>query len=947
MKILEKQSQGRSFWFLIVFLLLSFSSCSRQGDRPAASDIYEGFKNPPAEARPFVRWWWNGNKVEQDELSRELKLLKEAGFGGVEINPIAFPPHARETGVKSKVWMSEEWIQLLLHACREAEELDLIADLIVGSGWPFGGEFLESDEIIQRVIPHQIPIEQSSWLSETAESLIEKLKADLSEGNPHFEFNEQYPPEVLYLSLITLPLNGAEQVQDLSLDLDQMGHIELPLNSNKSYVLSYGVIQKGHRSVMHGAPGAAGPVMDHYNKEVTLAYLSRLGEVARQSGIPLSELIRALFCDSIELAGSNWTDGLGEHFLETYGYRLDAFMPFVFTGAAGYQDYPPQAPEFQDQIKRARYDFNRLLVEKFLENFTRVFQDFCTSEDLLCRYQAYGTPFLMGMLEGFMIPDIPESNNWIYSAAMERSSWEWNQNHGYMIWNMYAASGGHLQSRKIISCEAMTNTRGVFKTSLEEIKQHDDMNFITGINHSVLHGFNYSPPEAGFPGWIRYGAYFSEHNPWWPFLRKWVDYNARLSYLFQNSRAQKSIAILGPTADHWSEVGLIRQPFHAEPWYLHRLWQPISQAGYSADYLNERVIQDSEVGYGLIEYGPMEYKALILANVGSMAPETARKIRLYVENGGKLLIIDRIPERSVHMERAEENDREVKQIFNDLALDYTDQVILAVSPVNREHLNVWAYEWLAKMSVQPDVNIQEPDPDVYQIYQKDGNRSIYFFTNVHRSDSAHIQASFPEVNGLPYLWDPESGDRWKYPFDREESALQLDLPPLKSFLLVFDKNWRDVAPLPDAEKLNPMTELKAAWKVSGEHVNGKHFQWDLDELADFAQSEDSTQNSFAGKLIYSTSFINPGNISHLNLGTTHRGITQVLINGEEAGTNWYGDAIFLIEPYLRDGENKLEVLYTTVLANYCLDLDDPVARSWTKYGLKVPCGMEGPVMLMN
>ncbi len=46
----------------------------------------------------------------------------------------------------------------------------------------------------------------------------------------------------------------------------------------------------------------------------------------------------------------------------------------------------------------------------------------------------------------------------------------------------------------------MTNTKGVFKTSLDEIKQHDDMNFITGINHSVLHGYNYSPVEAGFPG---------------------------------------------------------------------------------------------------------------------------------------------------------------------------------------------------------------------------------------------------------------------------------------------------------------------------------------------------------------------------------------------------------------------------------------------------------------
>ena len=41
--------------------------------------------------QPFVRWWWNGDKVEKDEITRELRLLKEAGIGSVEINPIKFP----------------------------------------------------------------------------------------------------------------------------------------------------------------------------------------------------------------------------------------------------------------------------------------------------------------------------------------------------------------------------------------------------------------------------------------------------------------------------------------------------------------------------------------------------------------------------------------------------------------------------------------------------------------------------------------------------------------------------------------------------------------------------------------------------------------------------------------------------------------------------------------
>ncbi|NJO02648.1 MAG: hypothetical protein HC880_14040 [Bacteroidia bacterium] len=291
-----------------------------------------------------------------------------------------------------------------------------------------------------------------------------------------------------------------------------------------------------------------------------MAYLNRLKKIEQDTGIPLKKLIRALFCDSIELAGANWTSNFEALFQKKYDYSLVPYYPFVFYPPyVGYSDNQ-YAESFQDTLRRVRHDYNALLVETFLTNFTQTFQQYSTDNGLMARYQAYGTPFLMGMIGGNLIPDIPESNNWIYSADMEAPSWQWNIGHGYMIWNLYAAAGGHLKGRNIISCEAMTNTKGVFKMSLEQVKQADDMNFITGINHSILHGYNYSPLEAGFPGWIRFGAYFSEQNTWWPYFKHWADYNARLSYVFQNSQPQKSIAILGPASDLWSTVGWIGFP---------------------------------------------------------------------------------------------------------------------------------------------------------------------------------------------------------------------------------------------------------------------------------------------------------------------------------------------------------------------------------------------------
>ena len=96
---------------LLVLIFLLLAACSRDGNSPGSDSLYDGFKNPPAESRPFVRWWWNGNKVEKEELTREIALLKEKGFGGVEINPIAFPAHAPEIGVESKVWMGDDIVR--------------------------------------------------------------------------------------------------------------------------------------------------------------------------------------------------------------------------------------------------------------------------------------------------------------------------------------------------------------------------------------------------------------------------------------------------------------------------------------------------------------------------------------------------------------------------------------------------------------------------------------------------------------------------------------------------------------------------------------------------------------------------------------------------------------------------------------------------------------------
>jgi len=938
-------------FFALVLVLVLFSCEEKSLKNTNKQDLFSKFQNPPAEARPFVRWWWNGNKVKKEELDRQLESLKNVGFCGVEINPIAMPI-AFDKSEKSLVWMSDEWVDMVVHAAQKAKDLGMITDIIAGTGWPFGGEFLKDEETSQRMVTDKIFYNSNSVIKVDENFLINCYKKKYNKSRSQRHISKRTTYTLANLALVPVNCNNEDEIINLSGFLDKNKKLNYKIDKPGDYYLSYALIQQNFREVTLGAPGGAGPVMDHYKKEMTLAYLNRLKKISERSGIPLNQLIRAIFCDSIEVSGANWTDGFDELFFNAYGYQLKKWMPFVFYSAKGNYSNDKYAKsfssEFKEKLKRVRYDYNKLLVEVFLKNFTQTYKDFCEANGVLCRYQAYGTPFLMGMLDGYMIPDIPESNNWIYSAEMKDSLWQWNQSHGYMTWNLYASAGGHLTNKKIISSEVMTNTRGVFKTTLEEIKQHDDMNFITGINHSILHGYNYSPASEPFPGWIRYGAYFSEQNTWWKHLNSWVDYNARLSAVFQNSQADKSIAIIGPTDDIWGDKGLAREPFHLKPKYLHKLWEPISQLGYSCEYLNQNVLTKAEIKNGEIVFGNMRYKLLVLASLQSIHPETAISIQKFVVSGGKVVVIDELPKKSLHFKDADKNDTKVKGVMEGVLAKNPNAFIQVNQPKSLKNLLNWTKGILEKSAIAPDVVMSSPSKKVYQIHQYTKEKELYFFTNVHKFETAKFKADFPVKGKYPYVWNPETGESTPYYYAKNANELEISLNPLESLLLVFEDEKPTEIPLINSKKVEKSKTVNGIWNVSGTRVDGKTFTWKMDELIDFSQSEDKTQSSFGGEISYTINVNNDGNYTHLDLGNVNGGVTELYINNKKVGKRWYGKSIYQVKDYLKQGENKIEIKYTTVLANYCKSLNNPLTKRWTRnYKDLAPTGLEGSVKLLS
>lgn len=922
-----------------------------------SNGLYPLFKNPETNHRPFVRWWWNGNKVEKAELIRELHLLKEAGIGGVEINPISFPfpAHTDDMGKKSLRWLSDEWIDMLQVTFDEARKLGMTCDLIVGSGWPFGSEDLQEDERAQVAIIYAENIEGPIDYECTEYNVISPIDPGVTDVNPLRK------PEIISLKLVPDPINSIDEVIDLS---GQIGQDRFRFHVPEGKHVFYALVKfTSFACVINGAPGAAGSILNHMDKQSVLKYLNHMSDTIQHKIGPLSNNIRALFTDSMELEGCNWNDDLAEEFKRRNGYDLMPYLPFTMykVGRLGavvdYNYGAKKTPAFEEITRRVRFDFEYTKAQLLRERFTETYLKWCRDLHVKSRAQAYGRGFFP--LESSLGYDIPEGESWTtnwlrHKIGEEVSDEDYRRGRGYTHINKYVSSAAHLEGKRVVSCEEMTNTYLVFNATLELLKIGSDQSAMSGITHSIWHGFNYSPADAPFPGWIQYGSFYNEKNNWWPYFKYLNNYRARLSSQLQNADMYTDIAILPANYDLWSELGVQTDPFPEvlNVPYTSIIWESINKCGGAADYTTEIIIGKSEVKNGKLCYGKKQYGTLFLPEVTSIQPETLRIMYDFVQSGGRVFCIEKYPEKAPGFKDFQKRDTEVQQLIEKLKA-IPERFVLVKKPEDNRFLE-WYQQLMKQYKLPHYLEIENPNRFFMQTrYLRDDKSEAFFFNNAHRYNAHQTRITFDKsiVQGrYGWVWDLNTGERARLELDAQNSYA-FDFGPADSLLVIFDKQKRGNTWKPLPTSGSSTIDLTSDWEVELRHKQENTQKTiRLAQLIDLKDRED-TQH-FSGTAVYKkTVTVSSAANAVLNLGTAH-GISELFVNGQSCGVQWYGRRIYALSAHLKEGKNDIEVHITTTMGNYLKSLtDNKIAERWVnRKGREQeyqPTGIIGPVTLYN
>ena len=907
-----------------------------------------------------------GSALDRATITRELEVLRDAGFGGVELTPIY---GARGHESQFIPYLSEAWLQLLEHTLREARRLGLGVDMATGTGWPFGGPWVNEADAAHGLIHKSWRVVEGEQLADQIRLQQEPLVRAL--GNQIYEVRETAPGAPPAATTHAQPLLRADtkplQIGDLvepveanrnlqALALEQVRYPrDLPLMALMGYgnggeVLDltrhvtadrrldwkaprgswtiHAVFLGSHgKLVERAAPGGEGYVIDHFSRDVIRRYLARFDRAFE--GRPPAGL-RAFFNDSYEVDDATGqgdvTPAIFDAFVERRGFDLRAHLPALFG----------EGPA--DTRARVLADYRLTISDLLLETFTIEWDTWAGRYASLTRNQAHGSPG--NLLDLYAASDIPETEG----IEIARSKW--------------AASAGHVAGRRLVAAEAATWLGEHFRSTLADVRANLDRYFVAGVNHVVYHGTAASPAGAPWPGWLFYASVeFNNRNPWWRDLPSLNQYVTRVQSFLQSGEPDHDVLLYYPFYDFIAAPGKARlahfgganAPDQRTAFEAAR--DQMQRRGYTYDFVSDRQLREVRLEAGaLVTGGGARYATLVLPASRYIPLETFTQVVALANQGATVLALGGFAaDVSGLADLANRRDR-FRRAVADLQFGPADARGIAEARLGPGR--IFRGDDLEALLSRASVARESLTDHGLEFARRRSDRGrFYFISNAGPRDIngwIPLNVTAPSV----VVYDAMRGGA-RAAITRSTASggieVHLDLPKSESLILSSGAAAPRDAALP-LTVTGGVIPIEGPWTVrfvtGGPTLPGTQTIARLSSWTTFAGDQGK---AFSGTATYSTRFPRPresANLWRLDLGRVHDS-AQVRLNGEDLET--------LIGPHFRldvrpdqlRASNLLEVSVTNLMANRLAALDRSAVPWKTFYNVNFPSllpenrGMDG------
>ena len=736
-------------------LLVMVSACQNPTNKALPLDINSlmaEFSNPSNEYRAKPFWAWNG-ELEEEELIRQIHLIKEMGFGG-------FFMHSR-TGLKTE-YLGEKWFEITKACADEAQQLGLEAWLYDEDRWPSGlagGLVTENPDFRMQYVSLYTPtLGEFSWtdttlavftclLDSVSVSNVQKVQKGeqpkLNEGETLLVFvNEKMAPWSFY--------NGYTYLNTLKREATDK-FIE--------------VTHQKYKEVLDGALGTSieGIFTDEPHN----------GCVFGGFGMQNSNAKRM----------TTWTDEFASTFTSRFGYDITDSLPGLF--------YLKDGKTFS-QVK---WHYMEHCEQLYLDNFSKPVLEWCQANKMKLTGHALHENTLMNqaIMQGSLMRNYEYFTYPGIDFLTENAKPFW-------IAKQLTSVGRQLEKPFML-----TETYGVtgWQTNFESYKAIGDWQALYGINLRCPHLSWYTmqgEAKRDYPASIFY------QSAWWQEYKYIEDYYARLGFLLSQGKPKCDLLVINPVESLWGQIhtgwanGLNPTGDHIQK--LEDIYENtfnwLQQARIDFDYADEEMLSryvkhTSKNGKPLLEVGAAQYSTVLVSGMETIRSSTLAALKEFAQAGGTVIFtgqapayIDALPSDEV----AAFAGKSVQVAFQ------KDEFVSTLS------------KYAAPLARVTDGQGNTVD-DIFCQARIDGDRQTFVLMNTNRRSSfMNLQVELP-VEGAVSMWDCKTGKVQQIEARQESSSLliNLDFYPISEYVLMVTPEPLEVDPAPKAYKVDEQVGL--------------------------------------------------------------------------------------------------------------------------------------------